>query len=68
VLADEMLCISLHSQVPASTEDFDFEGPEDEMRVLCHGHGKLAERHVAFEGILTGRRFLCCAEKVYVSK
>ena len=68
VLADEMLCISLHSQVPASSEDSDFEGPEDEMQVLCHGHGKLAERRVAFEGILTGRRFLCCAEKVYASK
>nr|XP_040252167.1 uncharacterized protein LOC120969140 [Aegilops tauschii subsp. strangulata] len=50
-------------QVPASTEDSDFEGPEVEMQVLCHGHGKLAERRVAFEGILTGRRFLCCAEK-----
>ncbi|XP_020173002.1 uncharacterized protein [Aegilops tauschii subsp. strangulata] len=50
-------------QVPASTEDSDFEGPEDEMQVLCHGHGKLAERRVAFEGILTSRRFLCCAEK-----
>ncbi|KAM3196233.1 hypothetical protein ACQJBY_072093 [Aegilops geniculata] len=49
-------------QVPASTEDSDFEGPEDEMQVLCN-QGKLAERRVAFEGILTGRRFLRCAEK-----
>ena len=52
-------------QVPASTEDSDFEGPETDMYVLCHGHGKAAERRVAFEGIHTGRRFLCCAEKVW---
>uniref|UniRef100_A0A453SVA0 Uncharacterized protein n=1 Tax=Aegilops tauschii subsp. strangulata TaxID=200361 RepID=A0A453SVA0_AEGTS len=38
-------------------------GPETDMYVLCHGHGKAAERRVAFEGIHTGRRFLCCAEK-----
>ncbi|XBH81298.1 hypothetical protein VPH35_106884 [Triticum aestivum] len=50
-------------KVPASTEDSDFEGPETDMYVLCHGHGKAAERRVAFEGIHTGRRFLCCAEK-----
>ncbi|XP_045088069.2 uncharacterized protein [Aegilops tauschii subsp. strangulata] len=51
-------------KVPASTEDSDFEGPETDMYVLCHGHGKAAERRVAFEGIHTGRRFLCCAEKL----
>ena len=39
-------------------EDSDFEGPEMELFVLCHGHGKAAERCVTFEGILTGRRFL----------
>ncbi|XP_020177698.2 uncharacterized protein [Aegilops tauschii subsp. strangulata] len=50
-------------KVPASTEDSDFEGPETDMYVLCHGHGKAAERRVSFEGIHTGRRFLCCAEK-----
>ncbi|KAM3194587.1 hypothetical protein ACQJBY_070944 [Aegilops geniculata] len=50
-------------KVPASTEDSDFEGPETDMYVLCHGHGKAAQRRVAFEGIHTGRRFLCCAEK-----
>ena len=52
-------------QIPATTEDSDFEGPETELLVLCNEHGKAAERRVAFEGIHTGRRFLCCAEKVY---
>ncbi|KAF7107864.1 hypothetical protein CFC21_108445 [Triticum aestivum] len=50
-------------KVPASIEDSDFEGPETELHVLCHVHGKASERRVAFEGIHTGRRFLCCAEK-----
>ncbi|XBH59801.1 hypothetical protein VPH35_114488 [Triticum aestivum] len=50
-------------KIPATTEDSDFEGPETELLVLCHGHGKAADRCVAFEGIHTGRRFLCCAEK-----
>ena len=50
-------------KIPATTEDSDFEGPETELVVLCHEHGKAAERRVAFEGIHTGRRFLCCAEK-----
>ena len=52
-------------QIPATTEDSDFEGPEMESLVLCNEHGMAAERRVAFEGIHTGRRFLCCAEKVY---
>ncbi|XP_073359983.1 uncharacterized protein [Aegilops tauschii subsp. strangulata] len=43
-------------KVPASIEDSDFEGPETELHVLCHGHGKASERRVAFEGIHTGRR------------
>ncbi|XBI57941.1 hypothetical protein VPH35_039250 [Triticum aestivum] len=50
-------------KIPATTEDSDFEGPETELLVLCHEHGKAAERRVAFEGIHTGRRFLSCAEK-----
>ncbi|XBH83318.1 hypothetical protein VPH35_071765 [Triticum aestivum] len=50
-------------KIPATTEDSDFEGPETELVVLCHEHGKATERHVAFEGIHTGRRFLCYAEK-----
>ncbi|XBJ20352.1 hypothetical protein VPH35_011192 [Triticum aestivum] len=50
-------------KIPATTEDSDFEGPETELLVLCNEHGKAAERRVAFEGIHTGRRFLCCAEK-----
>ncbi|KAI5019162.1 hypothetical protein ZWY2020_044050 [Hordeum vulgare] len=50
-------------QIPATSEDSDFEGPETEFLVLCHGHGKASQRRAAFEGIHTGRRFLCCAEK-----
>ena len=45
------LCHSFALQVPASTEDSDFEGPETDMYVLCHGHGKAAERCAAFEGV-----------------
>ncbi|SPT19568.1 unnamed protein product [Triticum aestivum] len=55
---------STSAQIPATTEDSDFEGPETELLVLCHEHGKAAERRVAFEGIHTGRRFLSCAEKI----
>ncbi|VAI51624.1 unnamed protein product [Triticum turgidum subsp. durum] len=50
-------------KIPATTEDSDFEGPETELLVLCNEHWNAAERRVAFEGIHTGRRFLCCAEK-----
>ncbi|KAE8777919.1 hypothetical protein D1007_49277 [Hordeum vulgare] len=50
-------------QIPATSEDSDFEGPEMEFLVLCHGHGKASQRRAAFEGIHTGGRFLCCAEK-----
>ncbi|XP_020151694.1 uncharacterized protein [Aegilops tauschii subsp. strangulata] len=47
-------------KIPATTDDSEFEGTEF---VLCHEHGKRAERLVAFEGIHTGRRFLACAVK-----
>lgn len=50
-------------QLPATTEDSDFAGIETHIDVFCHGHGKAAERHVAFEGTPTGRRFLACPEK-----
>ncbi|KAI4999585.1 hypothetical protein ZWY2020_004174 [Hordeum vulgare] len=53
----------MHTHNPATTEHFDFEGSETDILVLCHEHGKPAERHVAFEGIYTGRGFLACAEK-----
>jgi hypothetical protein len=58
----QISCFPLHVQIPATTDDSDFEGTEF---VLCHEHGKPIERHVAFEGILTGRRFLACAVKVW---
>ena len=58
------LCHSFALQVPASTEDSDFEGPETNMYVLCHGHRKAAERRDAFEVIHTGRGFLYSAKKV----
>ncbi|XBH87596.1 hypothetical protein VPH35_075021 [Triticum aestivum] len=50
-------------KIPATTEDSDFEGPETEFPFLCHGHGKAAERCVAFEGIHKCKRFLCCDKK-----
>ncbi|XBI00597.1 hypothetical protein VPH35_129585 [Triticum aestivum] len=50
-------------KIPVTTEDSDFEGLETESLVLCNEHQKPAEKRVAFEGIHTGRRFLCCAEK-----
>ncbi|XBI53000.1 hypothetical protein VPH35_035294 [Triticum aestivum] len=42
-------------KIPATTDDSEFEGNDF---VLCHEHGKRAERLVAFEGIHTGRRSL----------
>ncbi|KAF7007092.1 hypothetical protein CFC21_022065 [Triticum aestivum] len=50
-------------KIPATTEDSNFQGPETELHVFCHEHGKAAEKCVAFQGIHTGTRFLCCAEK-----
>ncbi|KAI4995001.1 hypothetical protein ZWY2020_034904 [Hordeum vulgare] len=47
-------------KLPTITEDSNFAGIETDTNVFCHMHGKQAEWHVAFEGILTGRRFLVC--------
>ncbi|KAF7093004.1 hypothetical protein CFC21_095445 [Triticum aestivum] len=49
-------------QVPFSLEDPDYKGLELDLIVLCEKHGKPSERLVAFEGTMTGRRFLACAE------
>ena len=59
----QISCFSLHVQMPATTDDSEFEGNDF---VLCHEHGVRAERLVAFKGIHTGRRFLGCAVKVCV--
>ncbi|XP_040252676.1 uncharacterized protein [Aegilops tauschii subsp. strangulata] len=50
------------NQVPFSLEDPDYKGLELDLIVLCEKHGKPSERLVAFEGTMTGRRFLACAE------
>ncbi|XP_044367541.1 uncharacterized protein [Triticum aestivum] len=60
---DNRIKYSYALQIPTTTEDSDFEGPETELLVLCNEHQKAAERRVTFEGIHIGRRFLCCAEK-----
>ncbi|XBJ03368.1 hypothetical protein VPH35_022544 [Triticum aestivum] len=57
-----MLTWILLGQVPFSLEDPDYKGLELDLIVLCKKHGKPSERLVAFEGIMTGRRFLACAE------
>ena len=54
----------LLGQVPFSLEDPDYKGLELVLIVLCEKHGKPSERLVAFEGTMTGRRFLACAEPV----
>ena len=54
----------LLGQVPFSLEDPDYNGLELDLIVLCEKHGKPSERLVAFEGTMTGRRFLACAEPV----
>ncbi|XP_073355679.1 uncharacterized protein [Aegilops tauschii subsp. strangulata] len=50
------------NQVPFSLEDPDYKGLELDLIVLCEKHGKPSERLVAFEGRMTGRRFLAYAE------
>ncbi|KAI5012793.1 hypothetical protein ZWY2020_025059 [Hordeum vulgare] len=50
-------------KLTATMEDSDFDGTETDIDVFSHGHGKAAERHVAFEVTLTGSRFLACPDK-----
>ncbi|XBI22459.1 hypothetical protein VPH35_063475 [Triticum aestivum] len=50
------------NQVPFSLEDPDYKGLELDRMAFCEKHGKPSERLVAFEGTMTGRRFLACAE------
>ncbi|XBH58376.1 hypothetical protein VPH35_079827 [Triticum aestivum] len=56
------------NQVPFSLEDPDYKGLELDMIVLCEKHGKPSERLVVFEGTMTGRRFLACAEPLTEEK
>ena len=55
----------LLGQVPFSLEDPDCKGLELYLIGLCEKHGKPSERLVAFEGAMTMRRFLACAEPVF---
>ena len=60
-----MLTWILLGQVPFSLEDPDYKVLELDLIVLCEKHGKPPERLVSFEGTMTGRRFLACAEPVF---
>ena len=60
-----MLTWILLGQVPFSLQDPDYNGLELDLIVLCEKHGKPSERLVAFEGTMTGRRSLACAESVF---
>ncbi|XP_073355298.1 uncharacterized protein [Aegilops tauschii subsp. strangulata] len=46
-------------KIPATIEDPNYSGVDDEVMVMCE-HGQPAKRHVCFEGISTGRRFIAC--------
>ncbi|KAE8780517.1 hypothetical protein D1007_46307 [Hordeum vulgare] len=48
--------------IPASIDDEDYMGIENSALDVCLEHGLPPERHVAFEGFETGRRFLVCAQ------
>ncbi|XP_020153116.1 uncharacterized protein [Aegilops tauschii subsp. strangulata] len=50
------------NQVPFSLEDPDYKGLELDLMAFYEKHGKPSERLVEFEGTMTGRRFLACAE------
>ncbi|KAE8815060.1 hypothetical protein D1007_07564 [Hordeum vulgare] len=49
-------------RIPASIDDKDYMGIENSALDVCLEHGLPPERHVAFEGFETGRRFLVCAQ------
>jgi len=53
-------------QVPFSIEDPDYKGLELDVMSPCEKHGMASERLVAFEGTDTGRRFLACAQPVWI--
>uniref|UniRef100_R7VZ98 Uncharacterized protein n=1 Tax=Aegilops tauschii TaxID=37682 RepID=R7VZ98_AEGTA len=54
-------------KIPATIEDPNYSGVDDEVMVMCE-HGQPAKRHVCFEGISTGRRFIACGLDVSASK
>ncbi|KAI4973588.1 hypothetical protein ZWY2020_041369 [Hordeum vulgare] len=49
-------------RIPTSIDDKDYMGIENSALDVCLEHGLPPERHVAFEGFETGRRFLVCAK------
>ncbi|KAE8776027.1 hypothetical protein D1007_51414 [Hordeum vulgare] len=53
---------SMMYRIPASIDDKDYMGIENSALDVCLEHGLPPERHVAFEGFETGRRFLVCAQ------
>ncbi|XBI03483.1 hypothetical protein VPH35_131894 [Triticum aestivum] len=46
-------------KIPATIEDPNYSGVDDEVMVMCE-HGQPTKRHVCFEGISNGRRFIAC--------
>ncbi|KAF7045972.1 hypothetical protein CFC21_055032 [Triticum aestivum] len=46
-------------KIPTIIEDPNYSVVDDEVMVMCE-HGQPAKRHVCFEGISTGRRFIAC--------
>ncbi|XP_020153768.1 uncharacterized protein [Aegilops tauschii subsp. strangulata] len=54
--------IGARVRVPFSLEDPDYKGLELDLMSFCDKYGKPSERLVAFEGTMTRRRFLACAE------
>ncbi|XP_020160978.1 uncharacterized protein [Aegilops tauschii subsp. strangulata] len=54
------------NQVPFSLEDPDYKGLELDLMSPCEKHGMASERLVAFEGTDTGRRFLACAQPIWI--
>ncbi|KAE8773006.1 hypothetical protein D1007_54917 [Hordeum vulgare] len=53
---------SMMYRIPASIDDKDYMGIDNSALDVCLEHGLPPERHVAFEGFETGRRFLVCAQ------
>ncbi|KAE8769997.1 hypothetical protein D1007_58323 [Hordeum vulgare] len=49
-------------RIRASIDDEDYMGIENSALDVCLEHGLPPERHIAFEGFETGRRFLVCAK------
>ncbi|XP_044374778.1 uncharacterized protein [Triticum aestivum] len=59
---------SVTSKPPATISCEEWSGLATDLPSFRGGHGSLCEKHVAFESVDTGRRFLACAQKVLEEK